>query len=65
MFRRPPDGHVLASTRLHADDTRIQVLDPKVAMASGGSRRAVKEGRIWVYVRDDTPFAGSDPPAAA
>lgn len=57
--------HVLASTRLHADDTPIQVLDPKVAIASGGSRRAVKEGRIWVYVRDDTPFAGNDPPAAA
>ncbi|HEV7718025.1 MAG TPA: IS66 family transposase [Arsenicitalea sp.] len=57
--------HVFASTRLHADDTPIQVLDPKVAIASGGSRRAVKEGRIWVYVRDDTPFAGNDPPAAA
>lgn len=56
---------VFASTRLHADDTPVQVLDPRVAIASGGSRRAVKEGRIWVYVRDDTPFAGNDPPAAA
>ncbi len=57
--------HVFVSTRLHADDTPIRVLDPKIAIASGGSRRAVKEGRIWVYVRDDTPFAGADPPAAA
>ena len=38
--------HVFASTRLHADDAPIQVLDPKVTIASGGSRRAVKEGRI-------------------
>ncbi len=57
--------HVFESPRLHADDTPIRVLDPKVAIASGGARRAVKEGRIWVYVRDDTPFAGGDPPAAA
>lgn len=58
-------NHVFAAHRLHADDTVIMVLDPKVAIASKGLRRAVKEGRIWVYVRDDTPFAGSDPPAAA
>ncbi|MEA2780447.1 MAG: transposase, partial [Rhodospirillaceae bacterium] len=24
-----------------------------------------RTGRLWVYVRDDRPFAGSDPPAAA
>jgi transposase len=57
--------HVFAADRLHADDTPIRVLDPKVAIASGGAKRAVKQGRIWVYVRDDTPFAGNDPPAAA
>jgi transposase len=56
--------HVFASTRLHADDTPIRVLDPKV-VASQGARRAVKEGRIWVYVRDDRPFSGGDPPAVA
>ena len=55
--------HVFAADRLHADDTPIRVLDPKVAIASGGAKRAVKQGRIWVYVRDDTPFAGDDPPA--
>ena len=57
--------HVFASTRLHADDTPIRVLDPKVVVASQGTRRAVKEGRIWVYVRDDRPFSGGDPPAVA
>lgn len=57
--------HVFESTRLHADDTPIRVLDPHVAIASMGARRAVKEGRIWVYVRNDTPFGGDDPPAAA
>jgi transposase len=56
--------HVFASTRLHADDTPIRVLDPMV-LASQGTRRAVKEGRIWVYVRDDRPFSGGDPPAVA
>lgn len=55
--------HVFAADRLHADDTPIRVLDPKVALASGGAKRAVKQGRIWVYVRDDTPFAGDDPQA--
>ena len=44
------DGH--RADRLHADDTPIRVLDPTVAKAAG---RAVKEGRIWVYVRDDRP----------
>jgi transposase len=56
---------VFASTRLHADDTPVRVLDPKVVVASNGTRRAVKEGRIWVYVRDDRPFSGGDPPAVA
>ena len=25
----------------------------------------MKEGRVWVYVKDDRPWAGGDPPAAA
>jgi hypothetical protein len=57
--------HIFASTRLHADDTPIRVLDPTVVVASQGTRRGVKEGRIWVYVRDDRPFSGGDPPAVA
>jgi len=55
---------VMRSDRLHADDTPIQVLDPSVR-ETRGKERAVKEGRIWVYVRDDRPWGGSDPPAAA
>lgn len=44
-------------------DTPIRVLDPKMKLA--GRERGVKEGRVWVYVRDDRPWGGNDPPAAA
>ena len=57
-------AEVMASDRLHADDTPIRVLDPKKRRLEG-LERGVKEGRIWVYVRDDRPWAGADPPAAA
>jgi len=50
---------VLASRRLHADDTPIPMLDPK------NGKKATTQGRIWTYVRDDRPFGGSDPPAVA
>lgn len=55
---------VTASDRIHADDTPIRVLDPRKKRIEGLAR-GVKEGRVWVYVRDDRPWAGSDPPAAA
>jgi len=55
--------NVFASSRLHADDTPIRVLDPRVR--ASGKERGVKEGRIWTYVRDDRPCGGDDPPAAA
>jgi transposase len=55
---------VVASDRIHADDTPIQVLDPRKKRIEGLAR-GVKEGRVWVYVRDDRPWAGGDPPAAA
>jgi transposase len=48
-------GHVLAAERLHADDTPVPVL------AKGKTRT----GYLWTVVRDDRPFAGPDPPAAA
>lgn len=48
------EAHVLAATRLHGDDTTVPV------MAKGKTDTA----RLWVYVRDDKPFAGADPPAA-
>jgi transposase len=48
-------AHVFAAERLHGDDTTVPVL------AKGRTRI----GRLWVYVRDDRPFAGSAPPAAA
>ena len=49
-------AHVFASTKLFADDTPIPVLDP--------GRGRTKTGRLWVYARDDRPWAGPDPPAA-
>jgi transposase len=48
------EAHVLAAERLHGDDTTVPV------MATGKTDTA----RLWVYVRDDKPFAGADPPAA-
>ena len=47
-------AHVLAAERLHGDDTPVPVL------AKGKTDTA----RAWVYVRDDAPFGGPDPPAA-
>ena len=47
-------AHVLAAERLHGDDTPVPVL------AKGKTDTA----RAWVYVRDDQPFGGPDPPAA-
>lgn len=48
------EAHVLAAQRLHGDDTTVPVL------AKGKTDTA----RLWVYVRDDRPFASTDPPAA-
>jgi transposase len=48
------EAHVLGAERLHGDDTTVPV------MAKGKT----DTGRLWVYVRDDRPFAGADPPAA-
>jgi hypothetical protein len=46
--------HVFAGSRVHGDDTPVPVL------AKGKTATA----RAWVYVRDDRPFGGHDPPAA-
>ena len=48
-------AHVFAAERLHADDTTVPVL----------AKDKARTGRLWTYVRDDRPFAGPDPPAAA
>ena len=46
--------HVLRAERIHADDTKVQVL----------AKLKTVTGRLWTYVRDDQPFGGVDPPAA-
>ena len=48
------EAHILAAERLHGDDTTVPV------MARGKTDTA----RLWIYVRDDRPFAGPAPPAA-
>jgi transposase len=48
-------AHVFAAERIHADETTVPV------QAKGKCRT----GRLWTYVRDDQPFGGRDPPAAA
>src|SRR3954467_15314535 len=47
--------HVMASTRIFADDTTLPVLDP--------GRGRTKTGRLWAYAVDDRPWNGSTPPA--
>ena len=48
------ERHVLAAERLHGDDTTVPIL----------AKGRTVTGRVWVYVRDDRPFGGRDPPAA-
>lgn len=56
------DANIMASDLLHADDTPIRVLDRAAKKRALG--KAVKQGRIWVYVRDQRPWAGQAPPGA-
>ena len=49
--------HVFAAEKIHGDDTTVPVLVPGLGRT--------KTGRLWVYVRDDRPFSGQAPPAAA
>jgi len=49
--------HVFGAEKIHGDDTPVPVLSPGLGRT--------KTGRLWVYVRDDRPFAGTAPPAAA
>ena len=48
------ERHVLTAERLHGDDTTVPIL----------AKGQTVTGRVWVYVRDDRPFGGKDPPAA-
>jgi transposase len=49
-------AEIMASDTLHVDDTPVPVLAPGAGKT--------KTGRLWVYVRDERPFAGERPPAA-
>ena len=45
--------HVMSSTRIFADDTRLPVLDP--------GRGRTKTGCLWGYAIDDRPWGGEHP----
>jgi transposase len=47
--------HVMSSSRIFADDTRLPVLDP--------GRGRTKIGCLWGYAVDDRPWGGETPPA--
>lgn len=47
--------YVVATPKLHADDTPVPVFDP--------GRGKTMTGRLWTYVRDDRPAGSEDPPA--
>jgi transposase len=47
--------HVLAGSKIHADDTPVPVLAP------GNGK--TKTARLWTYVRDDRPAGDATPPA--
>jgi transposase len=49
-------AEIMASDTLHVDDTPVPVLAPGTGKT--------KTGRLWVYVRDERPFAGERPSAA-
>ena len=53
-LRRLIEAHVMAAERLHGDDTTVPVL----------AKGKTDIGRCWIYLRDDRPFGGTDPPAA-
>ena len=53
LFKRL-EAHAFAAERLHGDDTTVPVL----------AKGKTDIGRCWVYVRDDRPFGGTEPPSA-
>lgn len=48
--------HVMASPKLHADDTPVPVLAPGLGKTA--------TGRLWIYLRDNRRWSPSDRPAA-
>jgi len=48
-------AHVMAGRVLHCDDTPVPVLAPGAGKT--------KTGRLWVYLRDERPHAGTGPSA--
>lgn len=56
------EAEIMASSLLHADDTPVRVLDR--SRKDEGLCKGVRQGRVWTYVRDQRPWAGTAPPGA-
>ena len=56
------EADIMGSDLLHADDTPIRVLDR--SLRDKGLGKGVRQGRIWAYLRDQRPGAGTAPPGA-
>ncbi|SNY89892.1 Transposase [Cohaesibacter sp. ES.047] len=56
------EASIMESDLLYADDKPIRVLDR--CLRKRGLGKGVKKGRIWTYVRDQRPWAGTAPPGA-
>jgi transposase len=48
------NDHVMAGAAVHGDDTPVPVLAPGAGKTT--------TGRLWVYLRDERPYAGPAPP---
>jgi len=54
------EAEVMSAPVLHADDTPVRVLDR--SRRDRGLGKGVKQGRVWTYVSDQLPWAGTAPP---
>jgi transposase len=53
-------GHVFGGKAIFMDDTTVRLLQ----RGKGKGKNKTKTARLWVYVRDETPWGGASPPAA-
>ncbi len=53
--------------RLETEKLKLRAAEPPRRRhdRAGAGQRQTATGRLWTYVRDDRPFGGTDPPAAA
>lgn len=55
-------NHVLAGKAIFMDDTTVKLLQKRESCSNHKTK--AKTARLWVYARDETPWASTAPPAA-